>query len=551
MPKGRCYLLNLYSIKFLKDFRLRLGFVSSNYSAENTGLRRHFLRFAKTHELENLRNMRREICELEKKENDSSEIDDPLHIAYKVRVSQRQVNLLLTSQAFSQSFCHAKETDSSLWYPLPRRWVPLVEKHGYRVNRVMSYSMYSLVCMYLLFRNLFLALKMVISKPQFFQSEFIENLNRIEDERTFMVGISDNDVIEQNNIPHFKNFGNWIATNSEKLKLNSAQSKLYFPGESNQSRTSILFPKFKDRFGTCGQALSSLPRSSFMEFLEIISWISYIEILTSWCIRTNVILKKGTGDKVLIFNNSQKNDKPIWAELLDQAGARVCLMFYSTEMEPTFLSSRNPPIEYWGLAKWNEYWFVDALQRDRFRGLNYLSEAKELIVGYPWWSDNNYKLSNARKKVVTFFSLEPHRSDFSLAPNYSYGFGDPQQAIKTLKDILEICEEFGYVLRHKVKRHLTSERYPEYTEAIESFKLHFSDVYESTDPKTSVSRLIDSSDFVISSPFTTTGEEACQVGKPSIYYVHDIEFPINTISLSEVGLKRDKVSLREWLQNNT
>jgi polysaccharide biosynthesis PFTS motif protein len=177
--------------------------------------------------------------------------------------------------------------------------------------------------------------------------------------------------------------------------------------------------------------------------------------------------------KVIIFNNSQKNSLPIWTEDLQALGARVCLMFYSTESEVRFLSGRPPQIEYWGLAQWPEIWCVDKTQKSELLSLDLVSTNNIKVIGYPWWSDDDYVPVSSKKKTLIYFSLEPHISDFSLTPSYSYGFGDPNMAVMTLLDILELSQELGFHVRHKVKRHLNSERFPVYANALEEFQTRF------------------------------------------------------------------------------
>lgn len=544
-------MLKLYLTKFLLEFELRIGLQLSNHSFQNSFVRAHFLQSMKTNDLENLRNLRREISQFEKKSLNSSESRNNPRTSYIFRIKQRRIDLLLMTPAFARSFTYTSVSNKNLWYPLHPNWVPIVQRHGYSVSKKISASVYFLLSTFLFFKNLFLSFNMLVSKEKFIDSEFIKNLRGVKDNRTFLVGIGDYSVLQQSDNLHFKNLGNWIKINAKKLDLTDLESDLHVPfGVASLDtllleETTVVIKRLNASLG----ALLSLPRSSFREFVEILSWINFNEIMTNWYLSSSRFLKVIPSHKVIIFNNSQKNNRPIWADQLENLGVRVCLMFYSIEEEPNYLSSGTPPLELWGLASWSEIWFVDSQQQSRFQDLKLTMAPKELIIGYPWWSDSNVKLTKENRSVVTFFSLEPHRSDFTLMPNYSYDFGDPQQAITALKNVLEICQDLGLTLRHKVKRNLSSERFPEYAEAIQSFKLNYSDVYEVIDPKTSVFRMIESSDIVISNPFTTTGMEASLAGKPSIYYVENMEFPDKLSCSGQVELIRDKDRLREWLES--
>jgi polysaccharide biosynthesis PFTS motif protein len=521
-------------------------------SSQEPLLRENFLTFAQSDELEKIRNLRREICELERYSISSCTQGKEVGISFMTRAKQRRVSLLLTSFAFSRSFSYAKVTKSKLWYPLPKNWIPIVEKNGYSVNKLVSGCMYTLTCTYLFSRNMLNLIKSFISQEHLLYSEFFSNDQWLTDDRAVLIGINKLEVLRQDKGGSFKNFGNWLLANSKKLGIANTQSHLYLPemhipesvtktGQFHKpmSRIKLIFALFRN-----------LRQNSLKELVAILEFIDVSELLLYQRIQEGFGVHCNFESKLLIFNNSQKNYKPIWVDLMQDLGARVCLMFYSTETEPMYLSGRIPPIEFWGLAQWPEYWFVDEWQRSRFLSLELATIEKECIIGYPWWSDNEMEFVLTNSKIITLFSLEPHQSDYSLVPNYTYGFGDPNLSVSSLQNILEMCQEYGILLRHKVKRTLNSERFPIYSQSLQEFKNRFSDNYEIIDSTTSPSRLIESSDLVISNPYTTTGVEAYQKGKPSIFYINSTIFPDNPAGFDQVELLRNKFELRSWLEEN-
>jgi hypothetical protein len=112
---------------------------------------------------------------------------------------------------------------------------------------------------------------------------------------------------------------------------------------------------------------------SMKQFLDVFTFINISEIQLKRRIQAHFENPSEYLGKVVIFNNSQKNSLPIWTQDLQTLGARVCLMFYSTESEVCFLSGRNPQMEYWGLAQWPEIWCVDEPQKSELLSLDLAS----------------------------------------------------------------------------------------------------------------------------------------------------------------------------------
>jgi hypothetical protein len=525
--------------------KLRLWLPFSSKSRSETLIRSIFTEFTRSDEIENLRNLRRQICELEMRAQSVEVSKNVKRLILVNRVQQRKINLLLTSFAFSRSFSYAKMTNSKLWYPLPKDWISCIEEGGYPVNRCISRVMYFLTCSFLFHKNILRFNKSIFSKATFLRSEFFENDSWLQNAKeSVLVGIYSRSVLRQDLKSSFENFGNWLKVNSTKLGISESNCNLHMSGDTKQDF------RFISRFVFNYSILKDLLTLSMKEYLEVSTFIDISEIQLKRRMQAHLENPSEYLGKVIIFNNSQKNSLPIWTEDLQALGARVCLMFYSTESEVRFLSGRPPQIEYWGLAQWPEIWCVDKTQKSELLSLDLVSTNNIKVIGYPWWSDDDYVPVSSKKKTLIYFSLEPHISDFSLTPSYSYGFGDPNMAVMTLLDILELSQELGFHVRHKVKRHLNSERFPVYANALEEFQTRFADNYELINPKVASSRLMSSGEMVISDPFTTTGEEAFQKGLPSIYYSSKSDFPDCASRMENSRLIRSREELRFWLKNN-
>ena len=526
--------------------RLRFWLPFSSKSKSESFMRSVFTDFTHSEELENLRILRRKLSALEMNSLSAEVGKDAKRLLLVNRVSQRRTQLFLSSFAFSRSFSYAKVTNSKLWYPLPKKWISCIEEGGYPVNRVISRFMYLLLCIFLFNKNILRVCKSIFSRTTFFRSEFFSSDSWLHNTKdSVLVGINLKAVLRQDLGHSFENFGNWLKNNSSKLGISDLHSGLHIPEESKQ------------KFGIIPRALvnysilKDLRFLSVREFIEIFTFIDVSEFQLKRRIHINLESSNNLLGRVIIFNNSQKNNLPIWAEDLRSLGARVCLMFYSTESEVPFLSGRTPLMEYWGLAKWPEIWCVDQTQKSDLQSLGLVSTSNIQLIGYPCWSDDEYVPISTKKKTIIYFSLEPHISDFSLSPSYSYDFGDPNMAVVTLLDILELSQEFGFHVRHKVKRHLTTERFPVYANALRDFQTRFAQNYELVNPHVSPSRLMNLGNIVISDPFTTTGEEAFQKGLPSVYYAGHGNFPICASKVENSRLIKSREELRSWLKNNS
>ena len=504
-----------------------------------------------SNKLEEIRKARKEIAGYENSKNSSSakESFNKFYTTTEVldRISQRKINLLITGNKFTKALSISSGTRTKVWYPMPRSWMKIASENGISINHKISHIMYWIIKIALFLktcRELFVVNSSSSSfqKSEYFQDQqWINNKIVVVGENPYMAhgeGVSPQGL---------ENFENWLKKRSglaETVNFNSLELQNISEWTLAQvGKHEIEVPIVK-RLIILTQALRLFYLRKLQIGLSLYLFLNYSEIVSVLRVLDSVTQPPG---KIVIFNNSHGISKPLWANLYERMGIRVCLLFYSIEEEPHFLTGSAATNELWQLSRWKEFWVIDEIQR--FKTLNPLSESKasSYIVGVPWWTDTDIRIEVTKLKSVAIFDFEPHVGHFGLTTYNSYGYQDPAKSSELLRGIVEECAQLGLMVRHKPKRDIRSRRHRLYQETLENLATKYPNNYSLIDSRVASSRLIYESDACISIAFTTTSITATQLNKPSAFYAMSARMSDKHPRESTIPLFNTQPDLGTWI----
>ena len=499
-------------------------------------------------DLEMIRNVRDAICKFENERLSALKTSSFNKFAtvpeVASRFTQRRVSLLLTRIEFVKCLSFARATNSKCWYPLPNAWIKIANQNGLQVNCVMSKIMYQFLNCILMIKKCWEIGHSIINESAFLQSEFFQN-----DEWFFkgavVVGIAPEIIGARNNLTQQEFFGDWLRGSSDRQQiLGFTDSEKLAISESMFPQSSSMNYGFFSRLHVAVMAIKFFYFRRSTYSFKVFKFLNFSELLLF--IR---IFRSGSNlsTRMLFFNNSQSLSKPLWTSLFENLGSRICLVFYSSEEEPNYLSGTRPKNELWQLSRWKECWVIDEVQKSELVRINYLPSTRFIVIGMPWWTDSDVTIPIIEGKSIALFDLEPHLGHFGLTTYNSYGSQDPIQASTLLKQVVDVCLEFGLTVLHKPKRNIGLKRYDVYKDNLEVLKNIYPNNYRLIDPSVAPSRLIRSTDATVCVPFTSPAIIAMEMGHPATYFTCNPKTPLFNSRYHELECINSKEKLKEWL----
>jgi hypothetical protein len=485
--------------------------------------------------IELIRKTRHEICLLEQERllsRESRYSESQMDLIN--RSNERKVSLILMNDRFIRSTLASKYFGTSLWFPIPSRWQHVFKENSFSINRSVSTVMYFAVVVYLEVKNIVRIVASILSEARFVSSEWFSDFTWLTRSGAVLAR-RDNPLLTAKGV-EIENFATWIKK----------EFRFEVESESSLKKNSEMRFRMSQRLRTVLKVVIN-KKVFFPGIWKYIKYIGISELILNEITETQA---KKSNVQILLFDNSQRNSKPIWAKTLERSGVRVCLVFYSTEDEPLFENGDTPRIDFWNFSKWNEVWYINDRQRDRIRKSLGYEPSRFTRVGFLWWADNGFKLPSKTRGVLSLFSLEPLKNDLTLNPGLYYGLGKISVSLEVIEILLQICKESNLEFWHKPKRDIPKTRVPEYAQFLRKLAETEGRYYKEIHPEISSSRLIKSSNQVVSVPCTSTALEAKSLGIPSAFFVPIHDFEIAKNLCSEVPLFRSDQEIRLWVAAN-
>ena len=246
------------------------------------------------------------------------------------------------------------------------------------------------------------------------------------------------------------------------------------------------------------------------------------------------------------FNNSRLF-RPLWTYLAEAKGVDVVYYFYSTNISPICpVDLKSPPFSAYALLDWPICLVWTDEQRRLLQASSVASRFE--VVGPVWTSDSDCLPLDLSARSIAVFDVTPFRLlRYSLlSQHYDYYVPDVVNAF--LGDIVDLAEEFGVDVYHKVKRDIGRLRHPSYSRRLRALESRLA--YHVVPASIAATRLISRVGAVISLPFTSTAIAAKFQSVESIYYDPSGMLASSRSFHDGVPLFVSKVDLREWFFEN-
>ena len=241
----------------------------------------------------------------------------------------------------------------------------------------------------------------------------------------------------------------------------------------------------------------------------------------------SVLLAEATASKLMSLADPRQVAKqyffhngiyfpPLWTYTAAARGAEIIMYFYSTNSEPLQrFSGEVPKKNMYSLMNWPHYLVWDEFQADV---VSAYSSANPVIstVGPIWFSDQDGGLLDIQAKSVAIFDIQPHRTHQYCSYGLPFEYYTAPVTSLFLSDAIAAAQELDLTTLYKAKRNIGSMVHPRYSSLRETLLMNSSAV--TVEPEISAIHVIQSSDLVISMPFTSTAILARYLGKPAVFY---------------------------------
>jgi len=241
----------------------------------------------------------------------------------------------------------------------------------------------------------------------------------------------------------------------------------------------------------------------------------------------------------------------LWTYEAERQGALCTMYCYSTNSEPFKLADGyTTPLHSWQVMTWPRVLVWDSGQAAFMRNcLGPRAHSVEVIeVGPIWFHSSPVELPPVGSEAVAVFDVQPQRTSRRQSLATPHEYYSPATAKAFVLDILSVAAEFGHPVIFKRKRRAGPIVHRGYARLVDH--LVRTNRLTAIDPDISAVRVIESSELVISMPFTSTALIGVSQGRPSIYYD-----PLGLVQPDDraahgIPIISGVKSLRQWFEMN-
>ena len=462
----------------------------------------------------------------------------------KLELSLRQFLLrYLVSFRFNIAIFHAINDDRPIIYPLPKEWILLLRKKGFRVNFLLSS-----ILLYIL--SIFFFLK---SFKTFFNYLIYFNDNFPKSEYVYFHNIPEYclPIDNENSYDVFS----WYNKKYIKEKLIKPDIFVKFNFKKNEYTKN-----FKIKY-------SKYPYPSLTSFNKLIFIINYFLLFFKIVIniflfnykkiiltdeRVHEIYVKRLEKKNLayeyLFNIGDFIYRPLWTYEIENF-SKITLYNYSGSFLGHKRLGTYPPdevglksINWPNILQWSEKYNIFLEER--------VNQKLNLKLVSPIWLHDKKIYLNLKnnKKTISVFDVPPSSILRKCELNANL-YRTTNCSKKFLNDIVKFSKEFNIDIYFKNKRKLDN-RYTSKSYQIFLEKLVSQDLINFIDPITSPFRLIEETDMNISIPFTSTSLVGKYLNKPSCFYDPMIILDKQDRATQGVDLLKGEEELKNWFKDN-
>lgn len=245
-----------------------------------------------------------------------------------------------------------------------------------------------------------------------------------------------------------------------------------------------------------------------------------------------------------IFFNSHYCYRPLWTSAAAQRGARIELLFYSTNCESVRVDAHTPwHIPGYRGMRWPHCTVWDQAQADFVHEVT-SGQAKCAIEGPISLSDCETPVPAYTRPVLALFDV-PIQTDWAMASKGIAGtYYAPETVAAFISDVAEAAHELGITAVLKGKRDLGTNVHPVHAQARERAMQQGLLIL---DDRVAAGRLLQHVDAAIAVPFTSPVIIGQRMGLPSAFYD-----PWGTVVRPQRGDHGvpticSKAELRQWM----
>jgi polysaccharide biosynthesis PFTS motif protein len=436
-------------------------------------------------------------------------------------------------------------------FPLPLQWIKVLEKEKVNVSKFFCLVFwYFFVIKFFLYAQLF-SLKEIF---KFFFSKTKENKKSF-----YFSNFPYNEVNNQNKASNFfimfrNKFGNDCK--------NFYHDNVNLPNELNLPQgINLIKKKNFTRISSLKLLVSYIfmwPFFSLVSFLLIFFNWSYAVFLKEILLKFIFSHDEKNRFSHYFFSNSISLYRPLWTYDINLNKSKYYFYFYSIASLPIEKKNlidvnkfyRFFRSNYYGLKylSWKNFLFWNNFQKDFYskKLLNNENINYDLIEPTLDFGKNIEVIS--QKKILSVFDISPFRTSYYAKRNAPL-MTHEKMIFKFYEDIINLKVKYNLHLLIKIKRfkfsNVISKRYINYLDKLGSMK----DV-TLLDESFSVESIINRSDLVICSPFTTPGVTSKLLKKNSVYYdlsPCQYRFPL---AYEDVLIIKDYLVLSSWIKEN-
>lgn len=397
-------------------------------------------------------------------------------------------------------------------HPLPRTWIRVIEKYGFSVSRVRSTVLW----------YGFMGFQLLRSVQRCWQ--------RVSAPRQIDAGIKKYAYfwrLGRNNLPvpgkttSYDIFSWYIQSRSRHPEVEMLVHDI--PGVGNGDVQGFPLVSVRSPFaglssGAKWKLLGKYGKAAGAAILHTLSgkWWSLCmlpEAVDAYCIS---LVPDNRLARDYLFHNSEWLYRPLWTYEAEKKGARVCLYFYSTNIE-SFINAKGVAKHTgsWNMLNWPDYIVWNEYQ-ESFLRKQIQRNFRVHTDGPLWFSDSAEDMPVSGGRHIGVFDVSPVRFSVYATLGSSVDYYIPGVVIPFLDDIERSLSSTPYRMAVKLKRALGAAVDKSYASYIK--KLGKRNNVLLIPPGISAFRMIETCDAVISLPFTSTAITARAAGKPSVYY---------------------------------
>jgi len=443
----------------------------------------------------------------------------------------------------------AGKANTRVSFSMPSEWIDIIEKYGFKVNKLKTILMWRLYVLMLLMIGILNIFKVIMASLNF----LAKTKTRLDP------------------YVYFAELNNGNLPKTAKFQFEHTIISWYLQWDSRKPNIRTICHDVPNSFNKLlgdielNDRTSPIPElTSFNKLIKYVGWgllsisIAFIDffrwrwwhplLLNQSALSAQARLASPNSlAKEYLFHNSNWIYRPLWTYDAEKLGATITFYFYSTNCESFRQGLGNSEITYgWGAMSWPRYLVWDEYQANFVRRC-VGNQGEILIVGPIWFSNDSAQLSNIPHKSIAVFDVQPVRDSFYNLLALDFDYYTPTIANKFLMDIRDVLTEAECNMILKRKREIGKLCHPSYRGVLA--KLSNCKNYIPIDPQVAAQEVIQNCFAVISIPFTSTALLGKELKKPSIYY--DPSGLLNKDDLAAHGIEilQGKGELKCWLQS--